>query len=58
MQIKDILFKLHDAKSELGEGLELDLGLENLRATEMNYHLNHQAHLLKITSLCNWTFRS
>ena len=36
--MKDILIKLHDAMSELGVGLESDLGLENLKATEVNYH--------------------
>ena len=37
--IEDILIKLHDAMSELGVGLESGLGLENLTATEVNYHL-------------------
>ena len=37
-QIKDILIKLHDAKSELVVGLESGLDLENLTATEMIYH--------------------
>ena len=36
--MKEILIKLHDAMPELGVGLESDLGLENLTATEMNYH--------------------
>ena len=34
----------------LGVGLESGLGLENLRGTEMNYHLNHKVHLMKIAS--------
>ena len=33
------LIKLHDAMSVLGVGLDSGLGLENLTATEMNYHL-------------------
>ena len=44
--------------SGLGVGLESGLGLENLRAIEMDYDLNHKVHLVKIASSCNWTFRS
>ena len=36
--LKDILIKSHDAMSELGVGLESGLGMEELKATEMNYH--------------------
>ena len=44
--------------SELGVGLESGLGLENLRATEMNDHLDRKVHVMKIASSCNWTFKS
>ena len=44
--------------SELVVGLESGLGLENQRAAEMNYHLNHKVRLIEISSSCNWTFRS
>ena len=54
----DILFKLYDVMSELGVGLESGVGLDNLRTTEMNYHLSHKVHLMKVASLCNWAFRS
>ena len=52
-----ILFNLHEVMSQLVVGLESCLGLENLRATEINY-LNRKVHLMKIARSCNGTFRS